>query len=209
MLDYVADNLINAKKSKEMKMLGAVVRSGKNQMQLSVPNEALLLSDIFPISWFSVGKNENYILRLQKKDGKTVFMKFLKDTSIALNCSDFSLLADEEYFCLISSAGANPLSADTVKLKIAPKSLSAAIMDTVNIEKSDTEFVVSPLKNMSVALYLERYGCNFEASAFLEKAIDLSMGAEGYIEHYIQFLVRTGQDKKALDFRSKYPGSAD
>ena len=209
MLDYVADNLINAKRSKEMKMLGAVVRTQKNQMQLSVPNNALLLNDIFSISWFSIGKNESYVLRLQKKDGKTVFMKLLKDTSVSVNCSEFALLPDEEYSCLVTSAGDNPFSADTVKFKIAPKNLSSAIMDTVNIEKSDTEFVVSPLKNMSVALYLERYECNFEASAFLEKAIELSMGAEGYIEHYLQFLVRTGQDKKALEFRSKYPGNAE
>jgi hypothetical protein len=209
MVDYVAENMVIAKKSNAMKMLGAVVRTSSNQIDISVPNHTILLSDTLSVSWYGIGKQIQYLCNVTRKDGKTVLMKIVSDTSITINCAEIALQQGEEYFCFIKSVNEKPFYSDTITFSCAQKNVTSAILDTINATKSIDDFTSSAVGNISVALYLERYNFNASAENYLKKAVELSNGAEGFLEHYLQFLMQTGQDKKALECKSKYVKSAE
>jgi hypothetical protein len=203
-VDYLSDKLVNTGDSKNMKSLGAVVRATRNHVATACPNTTALLQQTYQIAWYNSEGKPQYIVHILNDEGKTVLMKSTSDSCMSLDFTDLQFRFNTDYRWFIQRLGKNQSLSDTIRFRCLDERASKAILDTVKNMTAVPDFSSSALNNMAVGIFLESHQCNYEAGSYYEKAVNLSGGASGFLEHCLRFLIRTGQDMKALEIYNKY-----
>ncbi len=202
--DYLAAKLVSGKDSKGMKSLGAVVRASRSQIAPACPKFTNVIQPVFHLTWYHSGDNPQYIVHVLNDEGKTVYVQSTTDSSIVCDITQLQFLYNAEYRWFFTRAGKEQAISDTVKFKWLDDRASRAIVDSAVLLTNIPDFANSAIGNFSVGMLFESHQCNVEAAGYFVKAVELSSGATTFLEYCLQFLMQTGQDRRAYEVYNKY-----
>jgi len=193
----VSEMVVSGNKSKNMTMLGAVVRSLANNIKLTVPLKNNLLNPVLNASWTSLGEGKKYVFRLMNPSGKTVFMEILNDTSFTLDMNSFNIQKDMPYKWFVLGADNTTIVSDTASFNYLSELKYKPIADSLNQLKADFEDEEALLNQLIIASFYEQNKLYDEAIKVYEKIIQQAPDIDMFRQRYIDFLINCGMTAKA------------
>jgi len=193
----VSEMVVSGNKSKNMTMLGAVVRSLANNIKLTVPLKNNLLNPVLNASWTSLGEGKKYVFRLINPSGKTVYMEILNDTSFTLDMNSFNIQKDIPYKWFILGADNTTIVSDTASFNYLSEIKYKPIEDSLDQLKADFEDEEALLNQMIIASFYEQNKLYDEAAKVYEKIIQQAPDIDMFRQRYIDFLINCGMTAKA------------
>ena len=182
----------------EMKTLGSVVRVSSDIIELATPKYGVIMDTLYNFSWYPLPNDSSYIIRIFNKNGSTIFMHELSDTSFQLNLAGFNLLYENEYFWTINTRESIDRKIDSAGFKLmSPKDVLIVNRDIENIEL-DFKLQETPLKNYVIAKYLISRELYELALTYMSKSINMLPDSEFYWSSYIRLLMDIGLSRKAV-----------
>lgn len=194
---FVTREIINASYNKEMKMVGAVVRQSKNQIETTFPKETVICDSIITFRWYSIKDIQHYIFRLINPEGKLVFMAEAADTLLILNLNNLSLKPNNCYLWFIHNSEGLDASSDSSCIIIPPINFARAIIDTTEQITGNGTAAASALQAVTLAVFFERNRMMLSAMDQYEKTINLMPEVLDYKKKYLSFLIDAGLFRKA------------
>ncbi len=193
----VSEMVVSGNKSKNMTMLGAVVRSLANNIKLTVPLKNNLLNPIINASWTNLGSGKKYVFRLINPSGKTIYMDMISDTSFTLDLNSFNLQKDLTYKWFIFGADNSTIVSDTASFIWLSENKYKPISDSLAQLKADFEDEEALLNQLIIASFFEQNKLYDEAIKVYEKIIQQAPDIDMFKQRYINFLLNSGMTAKA------------
>jgi hypothetical protein len=185
-------------KYKEMKTLGSVVRSASNVIELATPKFGVIMDTLYSFNWYPLPNISSYILRIFNKNGNTIFMHELSDTSFQLNLAEFNLEYGKEYIWTIQTRESLDRKLDSAIFKIMnPNDIKIVHQEIKNIEEGFYS-KNTPLSNYIIAKYLISKELYESALLYMKKCINILPESKFYTASYIQFLKDIGLSREAI-----------
>lgn len=196
---FILDEMATGKEQyNEMKTLGSVVRVSSDIIELATPKNGIITDTLYNFSWFPLPNDSSYIIRIFNKNGSTIFMHELHDTTFQLNLTGFNLQYGNEYFWTIHTRESIDRKIDSAGFKLmSPKDVLIVNRDIENIEL-DFNRQETPLKNYVIAKYLISKELYELALTYISKSINMVPDSEFYWSSYIQLLMDVGLSRKAI-----------
>ncbi len=191
-------------KYNEMKTLGAVVRKSESLIEPDLPNFGYILDSIYTFKWHP-SSNNAYLFRLYNREGNTIYMEKIADTSVIINLSDFNLRYNEKYFWNIIDTSLQSKSNDSIWFILMSPNERTILKNQIAGLKADFLIDNSPLNYFIVAKFLKSKKLNESAIKYFNKIINLAPKIEFYWNEYICFLMDVGLFKEATELWNKSP----
>ncbi len=193
----VSEMVVSGNKSKNMTMLGAVVRSLANNIKLTVALNNNLLNPVLNASWTSLGEGKRYVFRLINPSNKTVYMEILNDTSFTLDMNSFNIQKDIPYKWFILGADNSTIVSDTASFSYLSDVKYKPVADSLEQLKSDFEDEEALLNQLIIASFFEQHKLYEEAIKVYEKILQQAPDIQMFRQRYIDFLVNNGFSARA------------
>lgn len=194
--DFVInESAANKKKSENMKILGAVVRSRAGLIDSFFPEYTDLLNTSFEAAWYSDGAGISYVFKLIDEDNHTVFIKETKDTSLALDLKQFGLIKNLPYTWYVYSTGNDKSKSDICTFRLLGESNIKTMTDSINAIKQDLD-VNSAVDQLILVKFLESKNLNCDALKGFDNLVKAYPGIEDYTNNYIAFLLKQNITRK-------------
>ncbi|MCP5063430.1 MAG: hypothetical protein GY936_13340 [Ignavibacteriae bacterium] len=187
-------------KYKEMKTLGAVVRSSLDKIDIAVPDSNNINYSEYNFSWYPTQNKTKYLFKLLNPENKTLFMSQVNDTSITLDLTKFTLQYGVYYKWIVQYwETQDRLEADSTLFTIITPSQKKQIIKQLNNIENDFIKDSSAFNNFVIAKFLRSNRLFDDASLYYKKAIELVPNVNFYWYEYLQFLIDVGLRKKAMN----------
>lgn len=200
-VEFVGEKLTGSgKKTKEMKLTGAVVRMRDDYLFVDLPLQSRLLSDSIRFDFEAVDTTLEYFLFLFNGDDQLVLVKELSKGAGSLNNSDIRLIEEKKYKLVIKGMGHSELISDTIVISPAGKNLSHRMRDSVSALSDSAGTNQSPLQAVCLAILYEQNQFFVDAYAMYRLAISQIEGVEEFENLYLEFLFNNGLSYKGEQF---------
>ncbi|MEI7811048.1 MAG: hypothetical protein WCJ01_01345 [Ignavibacteria bacterium] len=195
---YVMNEISTVQKSsKNMKMLGAVVRQGGNTIELNSPVTTNLIEPSLNISWNTSPDSKLSIFHLISPDGKTIYMQTTTESSLKLDMKDFRLQKEAGYKWFVSSGTNNTIISDSACFYLLSDIKIAAVKDTLASLNSGITEESSLLNSIYTAAFYERNNLNNDALRLYENINNQPIQVEGFKNKFAGFLINAGMQTRA------------
>ncbi|MCW8850690.1 MAG: hypothetical protein OQJ81_11975 [Melioribacteraceae bacterium] len=185
-------------KYKEMKTLGSVVRSASNVIELATPKFGAIMDTLYNFKWYPLPNSSSYILRIFNKNGNTIFMRELSDTSFQLNLAEFNLEYGKEYIWTIQTRESLDRKLDSAEFKLmSPNDIKIVNQEFNNLKESFID-PDSPLSSYIIAKFFISKELYETALKYLTKCVNILPESKFYTSSHIQFLMDIGLSKEAM-----------
>jgi len=199
LVNYLADKITStAADSKEMKLLGAVVRTKLGTIELASPNESSVFDTTVTFRWFGNKGTKNYIFRLINSHNHTVYMQEIKDTAFTLNLQELNLEKSTRYKWFLYSNGDENVCSDTAGFLVIDDLQKRFLYDSLSTVISDKEASPSAIGALLTARFFEEYKFQYEADKYYSKGVFLAPTVKEYSLNYVNFLISAGMERKAI-----------
>lgn len=200
-VEFVGEKLTGSgKKTKEMKLTGAVVRVRDDYLFVDLPSQSRLLSDSIRFDFEAVDTTLEYFLFVFNNDNQLVLVKELSKGAGSLGNSDIRLIEEKKYKLVIKGMGHSELISDTIIVSPAGKNLSHRMRDSVSALSDSAGTNQSPLQAVCLAILYEQNQFFVDAYAMYRLAISQIEGVEEFENLYLEFLFNNGLSYKGEQF---------
>ena len=194
--DYVLnESAANKKKSEDMKNLGAVVRARSGLIESFFPDNTDLLNPQIEPTWYSAGPGVTYVFKIFSPGGTSLFIKETKDTSLAIDLTQFGLVKEQNYsWCVFNSQNLENNS-DTSTFRILSDINNTIISDSLKLFREYLD-VNSAVGQFLIVKYFEAKNLNSDALKVYESLVKSYPQVGIYTDNYLLFLTKQNLTKK-------------